>query len=141
MITNELASEMISRAILIAQKHTLAKGCHARDGNVEARDGRGVYCRYTSVHARQFSIRGSVLRAAHDMGHSRASTTMRNAALCEALDIVLGALECMAEERFSCTLDDYNDRDETERPDVLKLLFALPIALPDDPYPRESEVA
>lgn len=134
MITNELASEMIRRAILIAQKHDHAKGCHARDSDVEARDGRGVCCPHQSVHARQFSLRGSVYRAAHEMGHSRVSLTARNRALCDALGTVMGTLECIAEEQFGCSLEDYNDREETTRQDVLRLLFSVPIALPDDPY-------
>ena len=133
MITNDLASEMIRRAIIIAQKHPHAKGCHARNGDVEARDGRGVWCRYSSVRARQFSLRGSVYRAAHDMGLRRGSLTARNRALCDALGTVLGTLECMAEEQFGCSLDDFNDRDETERSDVLRLLFSVPISQPVEP--------
>lgn len=138
MITNELASEMIRRAILIAQKHDHAKGCYCRDGDIEARDGRGVCCRYSSVHARQFSIRGSVYRAAYNMGHRRDSLTAMNLALSDALGTVLGGLECMAEEQFACSLEDFNDRDETTRQDVLRLLFSVPIALPEDVHPGEK---
>lgn len=138
MITNELASEMIRRAILIAQKHDHAKGCHARDSDVEARDGRGVCCPYQSVHARQFSLRGSVYRAAHEMGHSRVSVTSRNRSLCDALGTVLGMLECIAEEQFGGSLEDFNDRDGTTRQDVLRLLFSVPIAVPEDTHPDEK---
>lgn len=141
MISNPLAIEMVSRAIIIAQKSPLAKGCHSRKSDIEARDGREVWCQYRSVYARSFSGKGSVLRAAHEMGHSITSATDRNSALTEALGVVLAALEAMAWQRFACTLEDFNDREETTRKDVLDLLYALPVALPEEPYSPVTEVA
>ncbi len=141
MISNPLAIEMVSRAILIAQKFPLAKGCHSRGDDTEARDGRQVLCPYTSVHARSFSGKGAVMRSAHFMGHSIASKSAENAALSEAMAIVLTALDALAWERFACTMDDYNDREETTRKDVLTLLLALPVALPEEPYSPVTEVA
>ena len=134
MLTGLVTVDMVSRMIFIASAHPHAKGCHARNKD-------GILCEPTSVHARSFSMEGALRRAARMMGQSDGSRTARNIELCQALQDILAAMEAVSWEKHAAKLNDFNDRPETTRADVLTLLYAIPVELPAEPYPVKEGVA